>query len=116
MATKNITEKTELDEVITTEETNKVSAAKKKVKKYAPEDFIECRSVTGGELILVGAKSKLQYTWADYGDTAYVEYQDDIIKVIVQAASLTNEQAAELLSIVMENSINDLIPEIQYIQ
>ena len=47
---------------------------------------------------------------------AYVEYQDDIIKVIVQAASLTNEQAAELMSIVMDNSINDLIPEIQYIQ
>ena len=47
---------------------------------------------------------------------AYCEYQDDIIKVIVQASSLTNEQVAELMSIVMDNSINDLIPEIQYIQ
>ena len=47
---------------------------------------------------------------------AYCEYQDDIIKVIVQASSLTNEQAAELVSLVMDNSINSLIPEIQYIQ
>ena len=48
----------------------------KKPKKYAPNDAIECRSVTGGELILVGDKTKLHYTWSDYGDTAYVEYQD----------------------------------------
>lgn len=48
----------------------------KKPKKYAPTDHIECRSVTGGELILVGDKTKLHYTWSDYGDTAFVEYQD----------------------------------------
>lgn len=49
---------------------------KKEVKKFSPSDLVECRSVTGGELILIGDKSKLQYTWADYGDTAWVEYQD----------------------------------------
>lgn len=49
---------------------------KKGVKKFGPSDLVECRSVTGGELILIGDKSKLQYTWADYGDTAWVEYQD----------------------------------------
>ena len=51
-------------------------AHKKGVKKFGPSDLVECRSVTGGELILIGDKSKLQYTWADYGDTAWVEYQD----------------------------------------
>ena len=51
-------------------------SAAKKPKKYAPTDVIECRSVTGGELILVGDKTKLHYNWADFGDTAYVEYQD----------------------------------------
>lgn len=54
----------------------KATPAKKTTKKYSPDDLIECRSVTGGELILIGDKSKLQYTWADYGDTAWVEYQD----------------------------------------
>lgn len=66
MATNN-TNKTQDQDIKTTA---------KKPKKYAPNDTIECRSVTGGELILVGDKTKFHYTWADYGDTAYVEYQD----------------------------------------
>ena len=55
---------------------NQETKTVKKTKKYGPTDTIECRSVTGGELILVGDKTKLHYTWSDYGDTAYVEYQD----------------------------------------
>ena len=55
---------------------SKPAPAKKTPKKYGPNDMIECRSVTGGELILVGQKSQLQYTWADYNDVAWVEYQD----------------------------------------
>lgn len=58
------------------ETVTKDAAPKKVAKKYAPNDLIECRSITGGELILVGDKTKLHYTWSDYGDTAYVEYQD----------------------------------------
>lgn len=76
------TKKTELDEldVVNEEEVaekpKKASTAKKSPKKYAPEERIECRSVTGGELFLVGPKSQLLYTWEDYNDTTYVEYQD----------------------------------------
>lgn len=58
------------------QETVEKAVPKKTAKKYAPTDLIECRSITGGELILVGDKTKLHYTWSDYGDTAYVEYQD----------------------------------------
>lgn len=57
-------------------ETVKAVPTQRTAKKYSPNDLVECRSVTGGELILIGDKSKLQYTWADYGDTAWVEYQD----------------------------------------
>ena len=57
-------------------ETVKATPTKMVAKKYSPSDLVECRSVTGGELILIGDKSKLQYTWSDYGDTAWVEYQD----------------------------------------
>ena len=53
-----------------------VVPVKKTAKKFAPNDLIECRSVTGGELNLIGPKSQLLYQWADYGDTAEVEYQD----------------------------------------
>lgn len=89
MAGKTTTKKTESkvkEEPIVAKEAEVVEESKvetvepvntqKVIKKYSPNDLIECRSVTGGELILIGDKSKLQYTWADYGDTAWVEYQD----------------------------------------
>lgn len=89
MASKNTTKKTksEIKEVNVEIETNVVSEdpkpvvkaekpAKKEPKKFAPADVIECRSVTGGRLILIGPKTRLKYTWEDYGDITYVEYQD----------------------------------------
>lgn len=50
--------------------------AKKAARKFAPDDLIVCRSITFGELLLTGKKSKLLYSWANYGDTTEVEYQD----------------------------------------
>lgn len=80
MAGKTTTKKTKPEKpVATIEAVEKVEApasVKKAPKKFAPDDRIECRSVTGGELILVGPKSQLQYSWADYNDVSYVEYQD----------------------------------------
>lgn len=81
MANKTNTQNTVPEEVKDTTETvkpatSKKSTASKAAKKYAPGEAIECRSVTGGKLILLGAKTQLQYTWEDYGDTAWVEYQD----------------------------------------
>lgn len=79
MSTTKKTELDELDAVIeeeVAEKPKKPAPAKKTPKKYAPTDRIECRSVTGGELFLVGPKSQLLYTWEDYNDTTFVEYQD----------------------------------------
>lgn len=70
------TAKTKKNQDAAINEASEKPTTKNAPKKYAPTDLIECRSVTGGELILVGDKTKLHYTWADYGDTAYVEYQD----------------------------------------
>ena len=67
---------TKVEEPIVTVKAEAPAPVKKAPKKYAPDDRIECRSVTGGELILIGQKSQLQYTWADYNDVAYVEFQD----------------------------------------
>ena len=81
MATKTTKQTEELIE--TTEvnvETESVKPSKKVEKKqprkFAPDEAIECRSVTGGELILVGPKTRIRYSWSDYNDTAYVDYQD----------------------------------------
>lgn len=56
------------------QESKKVAA--KTVRKYAPDDMVTCRSLTYGELLLTGPKSKLLYSWANYNDTTEVEYQD----------------------------------------
>lgn len=45
-------------------------------KKFKNDDLIECRSITNGELLMVGDKTKYLYKWADYGDIEQVEYQD----------------------------------------
>lgn len=49
---------------------------KKKPRKFAQDDMILCKSVTYGELLLPGKKSKLLYIWSNYGDTTEVEFQD----------------------------------------
>lgn len=64
---------------ITTEEVVETVPKKpiaKTQRKYAPDDLITCRSVTYGELLLTGTKSKLLYIWSNYNDTTEVEYQD----------------------------------------
>ena len=65
---------------VVSEETEIIQDAKPEVKKtprkYAPDEMVTCRSITYGELLLTGTKSKLLYSWANYGDTTEVEYQD----------------------------------------
>lgn len=78
MATKKdvIVEETEIleDTVVAKQEPKKTPA--KAARKYEPDELITCRSITYGELLLTGKKSKLLYSWANYGDTTEVEYQD----------------------------------------
>ena len=68
------TEEIDETENKTIKETKKVAA--KAPRKYAPGDMIPCRSITYGELLLTGTKSKLLYSWANYNDITEVEFQD----------------------------------------
>ena len=63
-------------QVVAPVETKVEAPAPKQNKKFTAGDLITCRSVTNGKLVLAGAKSKLNYTWANYGDTTEVEFQD----------------------------------------
>ena len=75
MANSTRTKKTEVESSI--EEKEVIEAAPKKTpRKFAMDDPILCKSVTFGELLLPGKKSQLLYTWANYGDTTEVEFQD----------------------------------------
>lgn len=61
------------EEIVETEVKRPVA---KVPRKYDPDEQITCRSITYGELLIVGPKSKLLYSWSNYGDTTPVEYQD----------------------------------------
>lgn len=78
MATKNTVESAELEVVegVVDTETKKSKISAKTVRKYAPDEMIPCRSITYGELLLTGTKSKMLYTWANYGDVTEMEFQD----------------------------------------
>lgn len=75
------TKKKTIEETIAENSVKETSAksetpAKKAPRKFAQEDPILCRSVTYGELLLPGKKSKLLYSWAGCGDTTEVYFQD----------------------------------------
>ncbi len=63
------------DEVV---ETVKKTTASKKVNKPKrdPNEYIACRSMIFGELILIGPKSRTKYIWSNEGDFQEVEFQD----------------------------------------
>ena len=78
MATRKENTSEEIDVIVESDETKSASKkdTTKSVRKFAPDDLITCRSITYGELLLTGRKSKLLYSWANYGDTTEVEFQD----------------------------------------
>ena len=75
MATKKTVEN---EEIIETEVLEEVKPAPKKVNKpkHDPNEYIPCRSVRFGELILIGPKTRIPYRWMNEGDIADVEFQD----------------------------------------
>lgn len=51
-------------------------ASKKEPKVYSDDDLIVCRSITRGELILIGKKSRNRYVFSNYDDTCEIEVRD----------------------------------------
>ena len=68
----------ETEEIIDTEVVEEVKPAPKKANKakHDPNEYIPCRSVRFGELILIGPKTHTPYRRSNEGDIAEVEYQD----------------------------------------
>ena len=62
------------DEVEVVEEVKTVKKVNKP--KHEPSELVMCRSVVFGELILIGPKTNMRYSWANEGDVREVEYQD----------------------------------------
>ena len=64
------------EEKLTAEKKDETPVQTGKARKYEPDDLIDVRSVTQGELIMPGKKSGIMYRWYSYGDVTQVEYQD----------------------------------------
>lgn len=72
------TKKTVVEEEVVDVAEEPVAEVQKKVNKVKHEasELIPCRSVLFGELILIGPKTNMRYSWANEGDVREVEYQD----------------------------------------
>lgn len=66
----------QVEEIITEEVEVKPIAKKVNKVKHDPNELVPCRSVRFGELILIGPKTRMPYSWANEGDVREVEYQD----------------------------------------
>ena len=73
--TKKSTVETE-DIIDTVEDVKPTPKRAVKTVKHDPNEYIRCRSVRFGELILIGPKTRTPYKWLNEGDVAEVEYQD----------------------------------------
>lgn len=70
------------ENVSVVEETPIVKAEKKK---FENDEEIMCQSITEGELIMIGEKTKRVYKWANRGDSQPVEYQDLIYAIRINS-------------------------------
>lgn len=100
----------ENEEIIETEVVEEVKPTPKRVNKpkHEPNEYIPCRSVRFGELILIGPKTRIPYRWANEGDVAEVEFQDLMSwkslrhkylfepMIIIEDEELVEEWSAEL--------------------
>lgn len=62
------------------EEISKKEETPKK-KEFKDSDGVKCRSVVSGNLFVEGLKTKMIYTWTDYGDETEMEYRDIVAAV-----------------------------------
>ena len=66
----------QVEETVVEEVVVKPVAKKVNKPKHDPNELVPCRSVRFGELILIGPKTRMPYSWANEGDVREVEYQD----------------------------------------
>ncbi len=69
------------NEVVETKSENTVERKPEKKRVFEQTDGVACRSVIQGGLYMEGQKTKIDYSWNDYGDISEVEYRDLVAEV-----------------------------------
>lgn len=109
------------DEVAEVVSVVKETVEEPKSRVYADDDLIVCRSITRGELILVGKKSKNRYVFSNYDDTCEIEVRDlnasrasksvylfDPLFVIEDEEFISQPKWKELKSMYDETMVSDI--------
>lgn len=91
---------TKADDTVTAKSTSK--------KKYEPTDGIECKSITSGELGMIGIKSNILYRWAGRDDVTEVEYQD-----LVAGIRSSSDSIMKPRFIILDNEFVQEFPALQ---
>jgi len=81
-----------------------------KKKEYKDNDLIMCKSITAGEYLYVGDKSKNLYSWITDGDEVGVEYADLISAIRTKKPCIFKPRV-----IIMDDDILSNYPEVQEI-
>lgn len=85
-----------------------VKPIKAESKKFAQDDLIPCKSITAGELLMVGERTKMLYRWADADDVQEIEYQD-----LIYATRSNSGFVFKPRFIIMDNDFIAQNPKIQ---
>lgn len=91
--TKKTTKSAAAQTPVVTEEATPVVKEVEKPKtavKHSANDMINCRSITVGEMILIGLKSGDFYDFIDYGDEVAMRYEDLIAAVRARRSYIFN--------------------------
>ena len=96
---------TEVNTDVVNEITEEIKA---EPKKFAQDDLIPCKSITAGELLMVGERTKMLYRWADTDDVQDIEYQD-----LIYAARSNSGFVFKPRFIIMDNDFVDQNPKIK---
>lgn len=110
MTTKNMTQATVPTETVenNTEVVTPVSKETVKKREFKDSDPIKCKSITAGELGMIGLKTGINYTWWSRGQEIEVEYQD-----LVAAVRTGKKHVVEPFFIVTDPEFVSQFPQLE---
>lgn len=77
------------EEVILSAPVKEEEVVAEKQKKFSDDDMIPCVSISSGEVLYEGEKSKRLYDWLGFGDVVDMEYRDLVVAVRTRCACVT---------------------------
>lgn len=98
----------EEEAVVEVNEEVEKKVVEKKKKTYKDSDPVRCKSITAGEYLFVGDKTKIVYSWVTNGDEVDMEYADLISAIRTKKPCIYKPRV-----VIMDDDILADYPELQ---